>query len=352
MTNKDVMNVAMEWVETMKTSTDAERLRPELEAWLRHEPRHRIAYKRAERQWAGLQKAVILLQQNGPLSPEALLSEIDDVARRSRRRREVRRQSSIALVALSVCVLAGFAIRLMIAQPAPVPWVYFEGGYGTPKPYTLNDGSELFLNDKSSARVRMTPAVREVALDRGELLVRVTHDSKRSFLVWAGDVVLRAVGTEFSVQREATGDLQATVREGKVEIRSTAASAPKAAAPKSSERSAIVSAGQTATISGGKVRVENPDPTEIENRLAWVHGRLYLDGTLSQAVAQFNEHNADRIVIADASIGTIGNINVIGLYDCHDIHEFAESLRSRGVRYRVEKAAGSGNETIFLSAGK
>ena len=288
----------------------------------------------------------------GPTPPEVLLSEIDDVARQSRQRRQVWRQVrnfSIALGALSMCALAVFAIYLMTAQPASVPWVHYEGGYGTTEPYMLNDGSQLFLNANSAVRVSMTPAVREVALDRGELLLRVIHDGKRPFLVWAGDVVLRAIGTEFSVRSEATGDLQAIVREGKVEIGSTGASAAKSAAPKSSERTAIVSAGQTATISGGKVRVESHDPTETENRLAWVHGRLYLNGTLSRAIAQFNEHNADKIVIADASIG---NINVTGLYNCHDIHEFAESLRSRGVQYRVETAAGSENDIIVLSAGK
>jgi transmembrane sensor len=363
MASNDVMNVAMEWVVTMKTSADAERLRPELEAWFLQEPRHRIAYERAERQWTGLHKAVILLQQKGPMPPEVLLSEIDDVARLSRRRRQVRsqvRNCSIALAALSACVLVAFAIRHWSAPPASVAWVEYASGNGTFEPHTLEDGSGLLLNDNSAARVRITRAIREVALDRGELLVRVKHDGKRPFLVRAGDIVLRAVGTEFSVRREATGDLQATVREGKVEIVSTGVSAPEPAAPKSSERTpllsaaqpAIVRAGQTATISGGQVRVESQDPTEIENRLAWVHGRLYLHGTLARAVEQFNEHNEDKIVIADASIGTIGNINVTGLYDCHDIHEFAESLRPRGVRYRVEKAPGFGKDIIVLSAGK
>jgi transmembrane sensor len=346
MTSKDVMNVAMEWVERMKTSADTERLRPELEAWLLHEPRHRIAYERAQRQWAGLHKAVILLQQKGLMPPEALLSEIDDVARQSRRRRQVRRQ--VRIVALSACALV--AIRLMSTQPASVNWVHYAGGYGMPERFILNDGSELFLNDNSAARVRMTPAAREVALDRGELLVRVKHDGKRPFIVRAGEAVLRAIGTVFTVRREATGDLEAIVREGKVEIGSTAVSiAPKSAAPGLSEQTTTVSAGQTATISGGEVRVESHDPTEIEHRLAWVHGRLYLHGTLSRAVAQFNEHNEDKIVIADASIG---NMNVTGLYDCHDIREFAESLRPRGVQYKVEQAAGSGNDIIVLSAGK
>ncbi len=345
MTSKDVMSVAMERVVTMKTSADAESLRPELEAWFLEEPRHRIAYERAERQWDALDKAVMLLQQKGPLPPEALLSEIEDVARQSRRRRQVVRNCSIALAVLFVGTLVILATRDRSAQPASVAWVGYASGYGTSERYMLTDGSELFLNDDSAVRVRMTPAIREVALDRGELLVRVKHDDKRPFLVRVGEAVLRAVGTEFSVRREATGDLKAIVREGVIKVSSPGVSA----APKSSERLTIVSAGQTATISGGKVVVERHDPTEIENRLAWVHGRLYLHGTLLQAVAQFNEHNEDKIVIADASIG---NMNVTGLYDCHDIHEFAESLRPRGVRYRVQKAAGSGNDLIILSAGK
>jgi len=191
----------------------------------------------------------------------------------------------------------------------------------------------------------MTAATREVALDRGELLVSVRHGDKRSFLVRAGKVVLHATGTEFSVRREATGDVAAIVREGKIEIDPVEGSTPT----KSPVAPAPVAAGQSATISGGKVHVEVQDPQEIENRLAWMHGRLYLHGTLSEAVTQFNAQNETQLQIADASIG---NLSVTGLYNSHDVREFADSLRSRGVRYQVKKAAGSANEVIILSAEK
>jgi transmembrane sensor len=341
MASEDVMKVATEWVSKMR-SADAEHLRPEFEAWLLQERAHRTAYEKAERQWADSGERVTLILKKCQLPPAAILNEIDEVRRRRQVRRQVR-NCSIALTAvLSMCTLVAL---YWSAHPPSVTWVDYASSYGNPKDYRLSDGSELVLNDNSAVRVRMTPFAREVALDRGEILIRVKHDGKRPLLVRAGEAVLRAMGTEFSVRRAATGELEAIVREGRVEIDSTGVSA----APKPSEQTATVGAGQTATISGGEVRIENHDPIDIENRLAWVSGRLYLHGTLSQAVAQFNEHNVSKIVIADASIG---NMNVTGLYDCHDIREFAESLRPRGVRYAVEKAAEPQNDIIALSARK
>ena len=347
MTNDELMNIAMDWVETMKTSTDTELLRPELDAWLTEDPRHRIAYQSAERHWAGIRKAVILLKQNGPLPHDALHRELDEAARRSQRRRQVKKQAricAIAIAASSACA-ALVGIRLMSTHAPSANWVDYAGGSGTPQKHILDDGSDLFLNYNSAARFRMTAAVREVALDRGELLVHVEHDAKRSFLVRAGNAVLRATGTEFSVRRESTGDLATTVRDGKIEISPAGVSPPA----KSTEQPTLVAAGQTATISGGKVQVETQDPVEIENRLAWARGRLYLHGTLAQAVSQFNEQNETQLAIADVSIS---NMSITGLYNSHDIREFAESLRSRGVRYQVKKVVGSAHDIIILTAEK
>ena len=346
MTSRDVMNVARDWMITMKTSERAEQLRPEFETWLQRDPSHLSAYERAEKQWTGLNRSVILLRQDGPMPPGCLLAEIGEVARRTRRRSDMRRQALKGLIVVASTLGLGTLIRFMPRLWSPpevlIPWVHYVGDYGSPKPYVLNDGSELYLNGGSAAAsVRITHTSREVALDRGELLVRVKPDAHRPFLVEAGETVVRAIGTLFSVRREATGVVETVVKEGVVTIDAAGLSA----GPGSPERTRSLEAGQTAVIADGKLSVEENDPAEIARSLAWVRGQLYLRGTLKQAVSQFNDHNKRKLVIGDRSLE---NLNVTGLYNCHELEEFLDSLRSRGVGYKVQKSPESEGDVFVL----
>jgi transmembrane sensor len=340
------MNTARDWLVTMKTSDRAEQLRPEFETWLQQDPSHHFEYERAEIQWAALNKSVTLLRRAGPMPPECLLAEIAEVAHRTRRRSDMRRQALKGLIGLvstlGLGTLISFMPRLLSPPAASIPWVHYVGDYGSPKPYVLNDGSELYLNGtNAAASVRITHTSREVALDRGELLVRVKHDADRPFLVEAGETIVRAIGTLFSVRREATGVVEAVVKEGTVTIDPAGLSAE----PGSPERTRALEAGQTATISDGKVSVEDNDPAEIARSLAWVRGQLYLRGTLKQAVSQFNDHNKRKLLIGDRSLESL---NVTGLYNCHELEEFLDSLRSRGVGYKVKKSPGSESDVFVL----
>ena len=339
MTSKNVMTVAREWLVTMRTSANPELVRLQFEAWLLEDPTHLRAYARAESEWFRLDKAVNLLREVGPMPPDALLQEVHACAERTRRRRHLMRQirnwTLRIASAPTVIVVLSFMHNFPRMPAPPAPWHHYVGSYGTPERYVLNDGSELYLNGKSEASVRMTQEVREVALDEGELLVHVTHDRNRPFLVRAGETIVRAVGTLFSVRRDTTGVVEATVKDGSVTID------PKGQSAAAGGR--LLVAGETATISDGVMRVEAHDPTEIENSLAWVHGRLYLHGSLMQAVAQFNRHNEREMVIEDESIASM---NVTGLSYNTDPVEFADSLRVRGVRYRLEKGR------IVLFAGQ
>jgi len=214
-----------------------------------------------------------------------------------------------------------------------------------PKAYVLSDGSRLYLNDNSTARVRMTPVVREVILDRGELLVKVAHDVKRDFRVSADKVVLRAIGTAFAVRRDLDGGVEVAVEEGTVTVKSAAASFADGLSP----NGMIVTAGQAALISDRVVSIANREAAEVENRLSWVHGKLYLNGTLLQAIEKFNEHNEVKLVIEDDSLS---NLDVNGVYGTHAVREFADSLRARGIRYEVRPAGGSKDTIIALMSRK
>jgi len=221
----------------------------------------------------------------------------------------------------------------------------YSGVSGVPAKHVLEDGSQLLVRHDAKVRFRMGSKLREVELDGGELLVHVKHDSNRAFTVRAGRFVFQAKGTEFDVRFDATGELIATVREGKI----TVDHSEDSISTKISGTVATIDAGHVATISHGKVRIEAKEPDEIDNQLAWTHGKLYLHGTLSEAVAEFNEQNAIKLAILDPYIA---NVPVSGLFGAHDVREFAESLQPKGVQYRIKKSADLNGDTFILTAKK
>ena len=64
----------------------------------------------------------------------------------------------------------------------------------------LDDGSTLELNAASAVRVQFTAAERHVKLESGEAHFAVAHDTARPFIVSAGGIAVRAVGTAFTVR--------------------------------------------------------------------------------------------------------------------------------------------------------
>ena len=81
----------------------------------------------------------------------------------------------------------------------------------------LDDGSVLELYGDTSAEVRLAPAERRVRLARGEAHVTVVRDATRPFVVEAGGVAARTVGTAFNVRLGAR-EVEVLVTEGKVSV--------------------------------------------------------------------------------------------------------------------------------------
>src|SRR3546814_6338531 len=132
----------------------------------------------------------------------------------------------------------------------------------------------------------MKPKVRQIALKSGEAWFQVAKDRARPFVVEIGDVRVRAVGTAFSVRREANGvDVQVT--EGVVEVWRVGDEA----------NIRRVSAGKRAFVAPDKAVVSVAAATEaIDRALAWRTGQLVFDGdTVAEAVAEFNRYNVRKI---------------------------------------------------------
>ena len=102
-------------------------------------------------------------------------------------------------------------------QPEPDSQLY-QSSYQGNRQITLPDGSVLSLSGRTEVLVRFSAAQRAVQLHYGAAHFQVAKDSARPFVVTADQLQVRAVGTAFSVRREA--DIMVAVDECVVAVSS------------------------------------------------------------------------------------------------------------------------------------
>ena len=162
----------------------------------------------------------------------------------------------------------------------------------------LADGSYATLASDSRMEVRMSRRERTVRLLQGEGIFAVAKDPRRPFVVNAGTHQAVAVGTRFSVRRDAR-DLRVVVTEGIVRLEST----PGDGAP---QPASLLPADSVALVREGGVLVRSVSPGDAERLLDWREGLLaFRDTALADAATEFNRYNTRKIVMGDAAVGKL-----------------------------------------------
>ncbi|HEY0182622.1 MAG TPA: FecR domain-containing protein [Rhodopila sp.] len=170
----------------------------DFDAWLRAAPEHAAAYARVEALWHDPGFAAAIAIRRLPV-----------------RRRRV--APVLLRIAASVAVFAVLGVGgLRIAGvPVHLPADYATN-IGAARVDQLGDGTRLVLDSASAVDVSFSETQRTVQLREGRAFFAVAADA-RPFEVVAGDVVIRDVGTSFSVDR-FDGAVRVTVRQGEVAL--------------------------------------------------------------------------------------------------------------------------------------
>jgi transmembrane sensor len=188
---------------------------------------------------------------------------------------------------------------------------------GEVKVEPLADGSLVTLNTASSLAVDFSPHRRNITLIAGEVLFDVAKDKSRPFIVTAGEVQIRAVGTSFTVRHLANLPVQVLVREGVVEVSKTN---QKSTPP----LRAALNTQVTAPVSDASPVAARLAAPELGRQLAWRQGRLAFEGqTLAQAAAEFERYSDTKIVIGDPALG---REEIAGLYQANDPIGFSKAI--------------------------
>ncbi|WP_285017535.1 FecR domain-containing protein [Novosphingobium sp. fls2-241-R2A-195] len=216
-------------------------------------------------------------------------------------------------------VLAGLAASAALAFVG-LRWSQSPAAYTTKlgeiRRLPLPDGSVMTMNSGSELTVSMATKLREVQLAQGEAWFEVAKDAQRPFVVAAGNVRVRAVGTAFSVRRRETG-VEILVTEGIVE---TWADGDQSLRMK-------LEAGDRAMLSAHAViDYETGISSSVDRALAWRGGMIDLNGrTLYDAADEFNRYNQRQIIIADPRVA---REEFDGLFRVNDPEGFAEAVKA------------------------
>ena len=180
----------------------------------------------------------------------------------------------------------------------------------------LADGSSVELNRGAIVTAAFSATERRVSLVQGEALFEVQKTDPRPFIVRAGNVDVRAVGTAFAVRLEQS-TVEVLVTEGRVALVAEPSSSTAPGVPievSAVSNSATVSpaaspelvAGQRATVSrtgGAPPAIVSVTSAETTRLLAWQPQLLdFSSAPLEAAVREFNRRNRVQFVVGDATL--------------------------------------------------
>jgi transmembrane sensor len=230
-----------------------------------------------------------------------------------------------SLSGLAAAGLAGF----FLIRPKPLE---IRTALGEVRRVPLEDGSFASVNTNSKLTVALRDRSRDVRLEDGEAWFQVAHDRRRPFVVEAGEVRVRAIGTAFSVRRRE-GGADVLVTEGIVE----------AWVAGREQRRTRISAGSRSFISEANAAIETVQAfAGIDRALAWRTGELALNGeSLAYAAAELNRYNRRKLVVDDPALG---REPLVGFFRTDQPEDFGRTVAAMvGARVQVDP------ETIRLS---
>jgi len=205
---------------------------------------------------------------------------------------------------------------------------FYQTAVGEQSSISLPDGTHLVLNTNSLLRVDYTEQHRLVILERGEVNIRVAHDSERLFSAIAGDQIVQAIGTEFNLEITSEQQIELVVTEGKVRVgvRENRHSGTQTKAPAELPPSALtVAAGEELLLGSSEDDIREIEPEEIEVKLSWRDGDLIFRGeSLEEAVTEIGRYTSVEFVFLDDDLR---KVRIAGLFRAGDVDGLLATLR-------------------------
>jgi len=250
-----------------------------------------------------------------------------------KRKRQLLRPVLIA--PMLVCVFAWLVIAY-IPTDNKIPDLFFQTEIGENLSHTMPDGSILWLNSSTQITVDYSDEYRRINLVKGEAHFEVAKDSTRPFEVYAGNRLVRAIGTAFTVHK-LNGTIEVLVSEGtvelaiventlvvipddyqafeieknfkdKVSIKETVSANSELTPQPANVKKMLgtLTAGQRISIpiQNDKVSdIDELDTSEVTRFLSWKDGKLVFAGeSLEEVITEITRHTQVKIDVLDPQL--------------------------------------------------
>ena len=216
--------------------------------------------------------------------------------RKSAYRKQVRTcfryAAAILLLIVSSSVLTYWLMRSDDSPALPVTYNTLYTPAGQRARLVLQDGTEVWLNAKSKLVYpsRFEGKSRNVTVE-GEAFFKVAKDSVKPFIVSAGEVEMKVLGTQFNVYSyPETGYVETSLLEGAVKVFFTG-----------KEREGVVlKPNQQVTVSGEEMKVE---PIARKEHFLWREGIYAFENEpLIHILKKLELYYDVRIIVEDSSL--------------------------------------------------
>lgn len=270
-----------------------------------------------------LEEAIAVWQASGAIGdwPQiiALRTKALTQFRKSNQRRWLsaapRRMQAIAACAAALLLAISVTLFWYVNRPSE-----YETGIGERQVAVLDDGSRVSLDAVTVMNVRMQDEGRHVELVEGRAKFDVAKDPLRPFTVAAGDKLVVAVGTSFSVEL-IEGEVRVILYEGQVEVRDRTDTAQSAGA---APRRQLMTPGSELVGAVGSSQPPQLSRPDLSQSLSWEQGLINFDAEpLASAVERMNRYSTKRMRLSDPGLG---HIAIDGIFQAGDLDAFVEGI--------------------------
>ncbi len=261
---------AFDWLLVLQADPDDAEQQAQFDAWLRSDPLHEEAYRRAVSTW----------KVAGQVRAEELRDGGTIRSLPGRRRSRVRWGIPTALAACLMLLMAWPQLSVLLRAD-------YRTGVGGMRTVSLADGSSVILNTDSALRVHYDDRARTLELIQGEVYFEVARDPARPFILQAGKHRITVLGTAFNVRRDDDG-LSVAVAHGRVR------------ADRDGDSLELHSGDRLHMVPGRPPKLTKVNTKRIAG---WRRQRLAVAGaTVAEVAAELDRYRLGRIWVLDEKL--------------------------------------------------
>lgn len=308
---KSIVEIAVDWYLCLNSADATEEERRSFQTWRNENPEHALAFSRVETLWGKFD----------PVHSDAAKAGLKSALKTGTNIKQIARHAKTPMLGLLLSALLYGSLQ---STPVLIWMADNKTSIGEQKTITLDDGSVIKLNTDTAIDLDFNDMQRIVILRKGEILVTVSKDKSRPFIIATQHGTAKALGTKYNVRLENNGT-QVAVVESSVETCNNPTLLGTNLFSYKEKTCVTLIAGQATEFNNedlGKVNA-----IDTESIVGWASGSLAIDNQpLPTVLKELQRYSKSTLRYNDAELN---RLHVSGVIPLHDIRQSLGVLSTR-----------------------